>query len=436
MQDSRNYYQILEVSKEATSQEIKKAYRRLARQYHPDLHPENPAATERFKEICQAYQILSNPLQRREYDQQFEFKQSQAKTTRMTAQDFYQRAVSKAQSKDYQGAIADCNRAIELNPRLVEAYVERGASRYKLGNAREALQDCNQALSLNSNCTKAYYYQGRARYRLGYTQAAIEAYTMAIAQSPTFAKAYYHRGLAYKDLEDSDRAILDLENAAKLFSKQGDKTGYQLVQEALKIIHQTQGKPKAQSGINHLNAIKDTLGNTIKTFQSFVLNPAGGLLPAFASLNKQEAGIVGIVFAVIFDSCFICGIYLGWRDLFELSFFKLSIIGIVPFITLVMSSAIARLILRRSGSFAGDSFIAGTSLMPLSFLVLLSGISLSLGSNIMIILTVFATSYTILTLYNGYTQIANLSETSAAGLVPVILLLTGWFSYRVFTAML
>ncbi|HAG83619.1 MAG TPA: molecular chaperone DnaJ [Cyanobacteria bacterium UBA12227] len=436
MQDSRNYYQILEVSKEATSQEIKKAYRRLARQYHPDLHPENPAATERFKEICQAYQILSNPLQRREYDQQFESKRSQAKTTRMTAQDFYQRAVSKAQSKDYQGAIADCNRAIELNPHLVEAYIERGASRYKLGNAREALQDCNQALSLNSNCTKAYYYQGRARYRLGYTQAAIEAYTMAIAQSPTFAKAYYHRGLAYKDLEDSDRAILDLENAAKLFSTQGDKTGYQLVQEALKIIHQTQGKQKAQSRINHLNAIKDTLGNTIKTFQSFALNPAGGLLPAFASLSKRQAGIVGIVFAVIFDSCLICGIYLGWRDLFELSFFKLSIIGIVPFITLVMSSAIARLILRRSGSFAGDSFIAGTSLMPLSFLMLLSGISLSLGSNIMIILTVFATSYTILTLYNGCTQIANLSETSAALLTPLILLVSGWFSYWVFTAML
>jgi DnaJ-class molecular chaperone len=72
MQDSRDYYKILEISREATTEEIKEAYRRLAREYHPDLHPDNPTAEERFKEICQAYEVLSDSVQRTQYDQGFD----------------------------------------------------------------------------------------------------------------------------------------------------------------------------------------------------------------------------------------------------------------------------------------------------------------------------------------------------------------------------
>ena len=65
----RDFYEILEVSKTATAEEIKKAYRKKALQYHPDKNPNNKEAEEKFKEAAEAYEILSNPDKRRRYDQ-------------------------------------------------------------------------------------------------------------------------------------------------------------------------------------------------------------------------------------------------------------------------------------------------------------------------------------------------------------------------------
>lgn len=65
----RDYYEILGVSRGADEKEIKKAYRRLARKYHPDLNPNNrEEAEQRFKEINEAYEVLSNPEKRKQYD--------------------------------------------------------------------------------------------------------------------------------------------------------------------------------------------------------------------------------------------------------------------------------------------------------------------------------------------------------------------------------
>ncbi|NVK50080.1 MAG: molecular chaperone DnaJ [Cyclobacteriaceae bacterium] len=65
----RDYYEVLGVSKSATAEEIKKAYRKLAIQYHPDKNPDNPEAEEKFKEAAEAYEVLSNPEKRQRYDQ-------------------------------------------------------------------------------------------------------------------------------------------------------------------------------------------------------------------------------------------------------------------------------------------------------------------------------------------------------------------------------
>jgi DnaJ-class molecular chaperone len=64
----RDYYKVLGVSKSASSGDIKKAYRRLARKYHPDVNPGEKAAETRFKEINEAYEVLSDPDKRRRYD--------------------------------------------------------------------------------------------------------------------------------------------------------------------------------------------------------------------------------------------------------------------------------------------------------------------------------------------------------------------------------
>lgn len=69
MQDFRNYYDILGVARDATVDEIKKEFRRLARQFHPDLNPGNKQAEEKFKDINEAYEVLSDPTKRGQYDQ-------------------------------------------------------------------------------------------------------------------------------------------------------------------------------------------------------------------------------------------------------------------------------------------------------------------------------------------------------------------------------
>ncbi len=67
--DYKDYYQTLGVQKTASQDEIKKAYRKLARKYHPDVNPDDPNAEEKFKEINEAYQVLSDKDKRQKYDQ-------------------------------------------------------------------------------------------------------------------------------------------------------------------------------------------------------------------------------------------------------------------------------------------------------------------------------------------------------------------------------
>src|SRR5918993_4082192 len=64
----KDYYQILGVKKDSKADEIKKAYRRLARKYHPDVNPNDKAAEDKFKEVQEAYDILSDDKKRKVFD--------------------------------------------------------------------------------------------------------------------------------------------------------------------------------------------------------------------------------------------------------------------------------------------------------------------------------------------------------------------------------
>jgi molecular chaperone DnaJ len=70
---AKDFYQVLGVPDSASPEDIKKAYRRLAKQYHPDANPNNPKAAERFKEVSEAHSTLSDPEKRKQYDQMRRF---------------------------------------------------------------------------------------------------------------------------------------------------------------------------------------------------------------------------------------------------------------------------------------------------------------------------------------------------------------------------
>ncbi|MEW6495924.1 MAG: J domain-containing protein [Cyanobacteriota bacterium] len=99
MQNFRNYYEILGVPTEATSEEIKKAFRRLALQYHPDRNPGNKEAEEKFKDISEAYEVLYNSDKRAQYDQLGRFWKKKGFNNRKAAKTTSSRTVSDRNGK-------------------------------------------------------------------------------------------------------------------------------------------------------------------------------------------------------------------------------------------------------------------------------------------------------------------------------------------------
>ena len=69
MAQKRDYYEVLGISKTASEDEIKKAYRKIAIKYHPDRNPGDKEAEEKFKEAAEAYNVLHDPQKRQQYDQ-------------------------------------------------------------------------------------------------------------------------------------------------------------------------------------------------------------------------------------------------------------------------------------------------------------------------------------------------------------------------------
>ena len=69
MADKRDYYEVLGVDKSASADDIKKAYRKKAKEFHPDLHPGDKECEQKFKEVNEAYEVLSDADKRAKYDQ-------------------------------------------------------------------------------------------------------------------------------------------------------------------------------------------------------------------------------------------------------------------------------------------------------------------------------------------------------------------------------
>ncbi len=226
-----DYYRRLRLPETASRREIKTAFRRLARQCHPDLHPNQPGLARQFQALREAYEVLIDRVQRQRYDQYRQgYGDKKFLTNPQTPSDFYIRGIRYAVSRRYRAALNDYNKAIELDEQFAEAYLRRAEARYLLEDDSGVLADCQRAITLNSTEAKTYYYQGLARYRLNYVQSAIAAFTDAITCDPEDAQYYYRRGIAHQDLHQLDEAAKDLRQAAQLYKTQGHLASYQQLQ--------------------------------------------------------------------------------------------------------------------------------------------------------------------------------------------------------------
>ena len=239
----RDYYLALQISPDATIEEIKTSFRRLARQYHPDLNPDDPQAAESFKAISEAYGTLSDPLKRSRYDRDrhlttsnysIQNKNPKPSAEIRSAQYYYRRGITQTNQKQYEQAINEYSKAINVDPKFLDAYLKRTQIHYKLGDYQGVLDDCFRIISINPSFATAYYYQGRARYSLGYVQASIESYSEALRLDKDYAQAYYYRGIAYGDLKEKTLAIQDLLIAAGLFRLEGNYEAYNIAKIKIK----------------------------------------------------------------------------------------------------------------------------------------------------------------------------------------------------------
>ena len=432
MARAENYYLTLGVSPKATIKEIKLAFRRLARQYHPDLNPNDPVSAEKFKQISQAYDILSDSTKRRRYDRRIPdekpktaqrpttYSRARRKTVQpQTAQDFYNRGTLRTQTKDYQGAIEDYTKAIQLDPKFIDAYLKRCEMRYKLGDNQGVLDDCYQIFSIDSKVAKAHYYQGRARYSLGYTEPAIESYSLAIAQDKHYPQAYYYRGIAYKELQVAKSAVQDLNQAAELFRTRKNFEAYRRSQKVINEI------TKNNSILGWLDSL---IQNSLVTLSLSFFNPGGGLLPAFSRLTSRQANQVGTTYGLFSAVCFVCSYFMTGIPL-ELGVWQIFLIGMIPFVSFVISGSMMRYLLHHRGHFSIDVFIAGTAIVPIAFTSILVGFISFTAFSLIIPIVLWGFSYTVLTLYTGYSQLLNITEAKSAIIVALMLVANSYVCY-------
>lgn len=130
--------------------------------------------------------------------------------------DFIALGKRRANEGDYQGAIAEYNRAISQGIASYDAYHERGKAYYEMENYEAALADFIQVIQLNPNFARSYIGRGVVYYELGETEKAIADYNQAIRLEPNHATAYNNRGVYYRDLGELAEAITDFNQAIRL----------------------------------------------------------------------------------------------------------------------------------------------------------------------------------------------------------------------------
>lgn len=473
-----DYYRRLKVSRDASQREIKTAFRRLARQYHPDLHPNQPGIIAKFHALQEAYEVLKDRIQRQHYDrrqrQQPDRRDDGRRAHRNQAyrsnvplgprspDEFYLRGIRCAVAHRYEEAIADYTQAIALDDQFAEAYLRRAEVRYVLGDDSGVLVDCQRAVSLYGTKrvvdSQIYYYQGMARFRLGYVESAIAAFSEAIKLDAGDARYHYQRGIAHQELHDYTEAQRDIKRSAQLYCKQGDLASYHHLQQVLKeqfsqsshrtkssllarLIsrvrfrgnanrqseHQAYRRTEVRISRRRLNALG------FVSILKLISNPAGEIVSFYEKLSARQTSLAGYSLAILANLCFVFGTSEQLAVSSWLIASRLWAVGGLAFVTMVLAVSLAKVWLRLRGLWAADIFILGTAIVPLGLLSVVNAVLPDLAITVvgdrgpwlahigLLIAMLWAFSHSVMTIQNGLCQIHPFSTKTAAWLAPVVL---------------
>lgn len=154
-------------------------------------------------------------------------------------QAYIERGNVKDALQDLPGAIADFTTAIGIDPKSAPAYYNRATVMSRSGRRQAAIVDYNKAIEINPKYAQAYLNRGNELDDLGDLQGALQSYNAAIAIRPNYALAFLNRGIAYGRAGNRSKAIADLQHAANLFKSVGNLDRYNRV---LKMIADLQAK--------------------------------------------------------------------------------------------------------------------------------------------------------------------------------------------------
>ncbi|MCT7963515.1 tetratricopeptide repeat protein [Laspinema sp. D1] len=194
----------------------------------------------------------------------------QRMATAQKSVDFNNRGAAEISKRDYQRAIQYFQQAIALNASQPEAYIGQGIAYSELGNNLQAIQHYNKAIQLNSNFAEAYYNRGLSHYELGNEEKALEDYNLAIQNQPNYAQAYLERGGAHYALNNPSAAMADFQQAAQLFSQQGDTPNQELAQKILDYLQATTASNLDESDQIDYQECWDTSGNPCNEIHYYV----------------------------------------------------------------------------------------------------------------------------------------------------------------------
>ncbi len=147
----RDYYKVLGVERKASEAEIKSAYRKLARKFHPDVNPNNKEAEAKFKELNEAYQVISDPEKRKKYDElgaDWEHGVSQEEMMRRYARQQSAAGAARAAGLARALAAAVVTSAISFRSFSAAAAADEAASREARADAAAAVRRADFRLSI------------------------------------------------------------------------------------------------------------------------------------------------------------------------------------------------------------------------------------------------------------------------------------------------
>ena len=129
------------------------------------------------------------------------------------------RSNAKNKMGDYEGAIADCDQALKINPQDVNAYINRGNAKHFMGNHEGAIADYDQALAIDPQLVGAYNNRGKAKGDMGDHKGAIADLDHALTIDPQDAEVYNNRGNTKGSMGDYESAIADFDQALTIDPK-------------------------------------------------------------------------------------------------------------------------------------------------------------------------------------------------------------------------